>query len=201
MARVSQFPLTINADSHFNEEEKKGIQQAIDQWNTFGQVTAKTDLFNLNFVELPEVAKYSNADSCASFDGNDRSFVIVKEQDPMHWQSLGFTKYIPGVTFRCKSSDLVLTQIIFIEDEILDPTQVSSVVVHELGHALGLDHSCSGGPGSPDYKACQTLAASDPYYAAVMYPSLSLANATSGKPEIKAALGENDKLRTQCLYH
>jgi len=65
---------------------------------------------------------------------------------------------------------------------------LQSIVTHELGHVLGLDHSCAG-------SGCTN--AIDDYQNAVMYPTLGF-NGRSGV--IKRDLNVNDQERANCLY-
>jgi hypothetical protein len=65
---------------------------------------------------------------------------------------------------------------------------LQSLVVHELGHMLGLDHSCTG-------SACAS--APEAYRTAVMYPSLGF-DGMNGR--IRRDLGTNDQQRANCLY-
>ncbi len=58
------------------------------------------------------------------------------------------------------------------DDEI-----IASVTLHELGHVMGLDHSCTDEAGHPDFVSCMNLPGREdeasPYFLAVMYPSVS----------------------------
>jgi hypothetical protein len=82
----------------------------------------------------------------------------------------------------------------------VDSSQFSSVVIHELGHSLGLDHSCVEAKGSTKFRSCVGLSEDDPYREAVMYPSLRARASLSDQPEIKDLLRPNDSMRASCLY-
>ncbi len=77
---------------------------------------------------------------------------------------------------------------------------VESLMLHELGHVLGLLHSCNGSNGdavdSTTAPACFDKgepSAPYPYLQAVMFPFLSV-------HQHKRALTENDFNRVNCLY-
>jgi hypothetical protein len=65
---------------------------------------------------------------------------------------------------------------------------LQSIVTHELGHVLGLNHSCVG-------DGCDN--APDDYAQAIMYPTLGF-NGTAG--QVKRTLNTNDQERANCLY-
>lgn len=67
-----------------------------------------------------------------------------------------------------------------------------SLVLHELGHVLGLLHSCSPGPDDST-TAVECGLAPERYFEAVMFPYLR-AN------QIRRALRQNDLNRVNCLY-
>ena len=138
---------------------------------------------------------------CTESFATPSSFPLVMEHDPNRWASLGLNKRIPGATFRCTQDQSVLVQQwVSIYPAFVDATQFKTVVIHELGHALGLDHSCINQGGLPDFKACAEIPGSHDYAKAVMYPSLSANRLPSGKFETKESLRNNDLVRSACLY-
>jgi hypothetical protein len=81
-------------------------------------------------------------------------------------------------------------------ENLLSPQHLIGVMLHEMGHLIGLDHSCADGNG-PEFGpigsvSCTDLPSSHPYRLAIMNPSL--------EGQIKSVLGENDEKRLACLY-
>jgi hypothetical protein len=69
---------------------------------------------------------------------------------------------------------------------------VQSLLLHELGHVLGLLHSCNG--SATDKTTAPACAVAEPaYLIAVMYPALIVG-------QLRRSLMQNDYSRVNCLY-
>lgn len=207
MARVEEVPLKVVIDPNFTVSEQQAIAGAIDEWNAYGRQVRGQGYFVLqNSTEIPQKVRDANPRECGQAFGMERQFYILKEDSATHWKSIGFDETIPGATLRCVSGDMVAQQIIYIKPDIVASAQVGSVAVHELGHSIGLDHSCTTESGRADYIACGKVGQNHPYRSAVMYPSIRTrshlgdASASREVPEVRNILGDNDKLRASCLY-
>jgi hypothetical protein len=73
---------------------------------------------------------------------------------------------------------------------------LQSILLHEFGHLMGLDHSCES-TKKAGVPYCSDPAIDGAYYDAVMYPVFSFA---SGYGEVKRTLMANDQGRANCLY-
>jgi hypothetical protein len=111
---------------------------------------------------------------------------------------------IPAATLRCFAHGKVDHQVMlaYLNGGSVgaDSVHFGSVVVHELGHTLGLDHSCMLGAGSDKFRACAGLPESHLYHQAVMFPTLRARRSRFEQPEIKNQLRDNDVRRSSCLY-
>jgi hypothetical protein len=201
MAKVNGFPLHLQADATFSQSERASIQEAVERWNDLGLRLTGSAFFDLQFVPASGAARTADPRDCsATAYGNADTFTLLRETSQSRWRSLGFTDSIPGATLRCFSGTRVDHQVVLIYINVVDPAQLSSVILHELGHALGLDHSCFNGAGKSDFISCTGLAESHPYHLAVMFPSLRSRRSAFELPEIKDELGDNDQMRTACIY-
>jgi hypothetical protein len=83
---------------------------------------------------------------------------------------------------------------------------MKSIISHELGHLLGLGHSCEtggkrvagkGGIYTLDVPSCQALPGDHVYRSALMFPTFAFT--TSGQGEERYVLNANDQGRANCL--
>lgn len=201
MAKVASFPLHIRADEAFSDAERANVASAVAQWNAYGQQLRGEDFFELQFVALSSSYHAEDPRDCSKDGlGTADTFSIVREASAKRWRGLGFTDSIPGATLRCFSGKQVRRQVVMTYITVVDPAQFESVVLHELGHTLGLDHSCASGTGQGKFVSCSGLSDLHPYHLAVMFPSLRMRGAYYEPPEIKNELRDNDEVRTACLY-
>ncbi|HLD99842.1 MAG TPA: hypothetical protein VJB59_06260 [Bdellovibrionota bacterium] len=207
MAPLVRYPVYIIPDKGtsssdgFTEAEIGYIAGTVREWNTVGQKLFGHDLFRLGPPgAVPEGLRNGDPHDCKQSIGDQTRFYVVRETETDRWKALGFNASIPGATIRCSAGAELSQQVIYLNPKLVDSNQFSSVVLHELGHAAGLDHSCMSGAGKPDYVGCDKIKPGHPYQLAVMFPSLTRGN-ESVHPEIKDTLKPNDSERTQCLYN
>jgi hypothetical protein len=201
MAKVEGFPLLVRADSSFAGLERMAIEQAVSEWNNFGRTLVGQNLFVLEYAQPSETFHRADPRDCSTEGwGNAGTFSIVRETSTRRWRELTFTDAIPAATMRCYASGRVEHQVVMAYMKVVDPAQFGSIIIHELGHALGLDHSCTSEGGSEKFRACAGLPETHLYRQAVMYPTLRSRRSPFENPEIKSGLGANDTLRTSCLY-
>lgn len=194
-------PLAVEAND-FNTAERAEIQAAIASWNDFYNASKGFKLYLSGANPLSVVSsggtRVTSATACSQTlvgpSGFSNSIKIYKTRSGWTFggQVMALTSLcpvvIPSQQFRVFVSAVmeVNYQDYFAAGK--PQPDLQSIMVHELGHMLGLDHSCNGG-------ACTN--APDEYRIAVMYPALGF-DGIYGR--IRRILQTNDQQRANCLY-
>ena len=200
MPKADSFPIKMKVDSNFTIQERESISRAVDSWNQQGRSLMGTPFFELIFSDLPTEYRSMDPHDCGLSFGSKNEFSLLRETNLGRWIDLGLTKQTPGVTMRCSSGIDLKQQMVLLYIPSIYPAQLQSVVTHELGHSLGLDHSCDKTQSNPNFTSCVGITENHPYHVAVMYPSLKSPGYSATSVELKETLMSNDRVRSNCLY-
>jgi hypothetical protein len=200
--RVRHFPIKVTVDSEFSGGQRGEIEKALESWNELGRNSVGFEFFAAVTVErlaaFAEMREYCGL-------GKDKlppGLLIAREDSARRWRELELGESARGVTRRCLMGDATneTRQLVVVNTAETDSRQVRGVVLHELGHVLGLNHSCAGPKSAgPAYRACDGLKTSHPYREAVMYPSFTPIGHGSFF-DFRDELRANDIERAYCLY-
>jgi hypothetical protein len=201
--RVFPIPLAVQAGA-FSEAEKSEIRAGAEQWNAFTKVSLGQEIFSIGTSGMPESELARSSNACSSPGEMNGAFanslVIYKlgawpysSQDAIAITSTCPSPDTPIERFKQARIDLNY-QFFFVTSKRPD---LKSIITHELGHLLGLRHSCelSSSSGAP---MCSDPTLNSNYLTAVMYPVFKFDSAGRGERRFK--LNYNDQGRANCLY-
>jgi hypothetical protein len=211
MGPVAKLPIPLYIDPSFSSSRKSDIRNAAEQWNQFSQYSLHKKFFEYKGERKIEKLSqyYSGRDFCG--EQTEDGLYVVAAHTVKFWEQLGYTITTAGVTQRCAgvaSRDLPITNphiVVYLNSAELKDDLFFGVTLHELGHVLGLDHSCSKVGDGWGSVACAQLPESHPYRKAVMTGQDDLRSITYNDYTYLAGtsrshLEQNDLDRAYCLY-
>lgn len=194
-------PLAVVA-TDFSASELSTLENAIKTWNNHFEAAKGFSLYMSGSSELGQVSsggtRVTSSTACSQTvigpSGFTGRIMIYKNSSSWSYGSavIGITSLCPVTTSNSQyrmftSAVMELNWVDYFRSGKPQP-DLQSVVLHELGHLLGLDHSCNGSNCS---------GATDDYREAVMYPALGFDGMVGRQ---KRTLKSNDQGRANCLY-
>jgi hypothetical protein len=203
-------PIPISFKSgNFDSASISDMVKAADTWNDFYMKSQGHKVLDYGDAANPRQSttpKPSNP--CATglvSNGEFTGTVVIYNTNP--WTSLpnhnpdaiALTSFCTGPGTPLKNMYMAImevnTQNFFVTGTKLP--DMESIFLHEFGHLLGLDHSCSAATKA-GFPNCNDPTMPDDYFFASMFPVVIFDSRGIG--EIRRTLQPNDEGRANCLY-
>jgi hypothetical protein len=190
----------------FSSNDTTSMTNAMATWNNFFNASKGAPIYSYGSAGSPQMTTASNPASflCSqsNITTNNQFTNNIGVYKVSNWgynrQYIAQTSFciqtVAGQTYPSMYSAVMEVNY---QDFFVNGMQpdLQSVILHEMGHLLGLSHSCGPNANMPN---CSSSNLNPDYINAVMYPSFNFS--AQGIGQQKRLLQINDQSRANCLY-
>lgn len=206
---ITPIPIAFAAGA-FNSSETSAITAAADSWNQFFNAASNITTLNYGTSTAPNSSAVPDPSQTGSFCANgilqgsnyNGNVVLYKlSRWPASYPptAIALTRFCSTTGSPYNRFNMAIIEFNY-QDFFISGTKqpdMQSIILHELGHLHGLNHSCEGTTktGTPN---CNDPNLNPDYQTASMYPAFGFDQ--NGTGEQRRSLGTNDESRANCLY-
>ncbi len=195
-------PIPVKVHSgDFNSFEVGEMQAAVKTWNEFFNFSKGSDI-----IDMPGDADDLNQTNPTCTGSTISNGVLIYKRQSTWTRSesaVAVTTFCTAVQSGSKIPRMYNAIIEINYRDFFGGTSgripdMQSIALHELGHLIGLDHSCGALRSGLPNASCPEIGSSDEIGQSVMYPAVAFD--ASGTGEQKRKLKTNDQNRANCIY-
>lgn len=195
----------------FQDAEITEITTAADSWNSFFKFSKTTAILNTTSGDSLALSSATNPTTSAgglcsqgiiqgsAFSGRVVVYKLTRWPYTSQKNAIALTSFCTQPQNPYPKMFMAAIEINYENFFVQGKKQpdLQSILLHELGHLIGLNHSCeaSAKKGVP---SCNGAGLNPDYVRASMFPVFSFTE--TGIGQTKRSLGVNDESRANCLY-